>query len=156
MLKSCPNYDPYRQVALDVFDEVEDGAGGTMLRQRIENMSLDAVRSAALSRVSDKRYRVETGGLVVNGYSLSTSREHQSLLTSAAQQVRAGVVQGTVALKHQDGIAFVDAYALVIAADAVTQHVQAARQREGELWQEINAAGDVDAILAIDTDAGWP
>lgn len=120
---------------------------------------LDELRDIILDRLAARRWIAETGGIVAHGAPIKTDRESQSVLTGAFVQASANPAF-TVRWKVGRG-AFVtlDAATIVALGNAVTSHVQACFNREDELTGDILAAfaaGDREALEAIDLDAGWP
>ncbi|HRJ60570.1 MAG TPA: DUF4376 domain-containing protein [Azospirillaceae bacterium] len=118
-------------------------------------LSLTQVKAAARAAAAAARYELEVGGVTVGGLRISTDRDSQMLISAAAAAARAGAMPAQIPLKHLDGIELIDAAAMIAIGDAVVAHVQAARRREYDVWVLIEAATDVQGVLAAASgDAG--
>ncbi|WP_438402346.1 DUF4376 domain-containing protein [Aeromonas veronii] len=119
---------------------------------------LPPVRSkvAMLAEVAAKRWQVETGGIIVSGYSIATDRESQAQLSSSYSSLKNGLITDTP-WKTADGrFIFVTLVDLEPFAQAVSAHVQAcfaAEQAHFEAIDKIQSQADLDAY---DIDTGWP
>jgi len=130
-----------------------------------KDISLAAAKEIALQEISQKRFDVETGGIIANNKFYATDRHSQAAIDRASGTV-SWKVRGTVArnVKQDDGstasktfytgseFASTDMSSL---KSVVKSHVSDAYSRESELLTAINAASDVAALRAIDLDAGW-
>lgn len=106
-----------------------------------------------------KRWQVETGGIVVSGASIDTTRESQAMITGAHAYAQANP-EATISFKAAGGFVTLDAATMIAVASAVGQHVQACFAREAAVVAAITA-GDVTTTAEIDaafTDvaAPWP
>ncbi len=102
---------------------------------------------------ASKRYAIETGGIVINGMSITTDRASQSMITGAYSYVQANP---TVTVKFKTAAGFVELTAeqMTAVANAVGAHVQASFAAEGEVTSRI-VAGTITAKAEID-DFAWP
>ncbi len=102
---------------------------------------------------ASKRYAIETGGIVINGMSITTDRASQSMITGAYSYVQANP---TVTVKFKTAAGFVELTAeqMTAVANAVGAHVQASFAAEGEVTNRI-VAGTITAKAEIDAFA-WP
>ncbi len=102
---------------------------------------------------ASKRYAIETGGIVINGMSITTDRASQSMITGAYSYVQANP---TVTVKFKTAVGFVELTAeqMTAVANAVGAHVQASFAAEGEVTNRI-VAGTITAKAEIDAFA-WP
>ncbi|WP_412065113.1 DUF4376 domain-containing protein [Rhizobium sp. SYY.PMSO] len=102
---------------------------------------------------ASKRYAIETGGIVINGMSITTDRASQSMITGAYSYVQANP---TVTVKFKTAAGFVELTAeqMTAVANAVGAHVQASFAAEGEVTSQI-VAGTITAKAEIDAFA-WP
>jgi hypothetical protein len=105
-------------------------------------------------RLADKRWRVETGGIVVGEAVVATDRDTQSKLT-AARIVAKEDANYTVQWKMPSGFVTLTAAQIIAMADAVRAHVQSAFDREAALSADISAATTHDALAAVDISSGW-
>lgn len=120
-------------------------------------LSLVDQKASKLAALAEKRWQVETAGIVVAGAAIKTDRESSAILTSAyilAKDYPGYTVSNWKVAKG----AFItlDAPTIIALATAVRLHVQACFDREAALTASILAAADVPALDAIDIDAGWP
>lgn len=106
-------------------------------------------------RVADRRWRVETGGIMVGEAFVATDRDTQSKLT-AARIVAKEDANYTVQWKLPGGFVTLTAAQVIAMADAVRVHVQAAFDREAALVAEIEGAPTHEALAAVDIASGWP
>lgn len=100
-----------------------------------------------------KRYEVETGGITVNGATVDTSRDSQSMITGAYAYSQAHPEE-TIHFKAASGWVTLDAATLAVIATAVGAHVQACFAVEAAVAAEIEA-GTITTTAEIDA-ADWP
>ncbi|WP_454914973.1 DUF4376 domain-containing protein [Xanthobacter sediminis] len=118
--------------------------------------TLEAVRADALTRLADRRWRAETGGIVVGGLPLPTDERAQLKITGAAVAAERDP-EMSITWKCDGGAwATLTAAQVLALADAVRAHVQACFDREATLAGAITAAETVEAVAAIDIESGWP
>lgn len=114
----------------------------------------DRRRHAALrAYAADKRYAVETGGLVVGGRRIDTSRDSQALITGAHAYVSAADVP-TVEFKAAGGWVTLTRADVQGIALAVAAHVQACFAVERAIDTAIEA-DEITSTTEIDA-ANWP
>ncbi len=116
-----------------------------------EARPLDAIKATRLAELAAIRFGHETAG--VSG--LRSDRESQALLTGAALAATLDP-EYTVDWKGEGGWTPLDAVQLLAAAQSVRGHVQACFSNERVLAAAIDAAADMDAVLAVDLGQGWP
>lgn len=110
--------------------------------------TLGRVKEPKKREITQTRYDKETGGLTVDGVTIATDRESQSLLTGAA--LAATRDSGYACQwKTPNGFVQLDAATIIKIADAVRAHVQACFDREAELLVEIGKAKTKEAVEAI-------
>lgn len=112
---------------------------------------LDAIKTARLAELASIRFGHETAGVA----GLRSDRESQTLLTGAALAASLDP-EYTVDWKGEGGWTTLDAVQLLAAAQTVRSHVQACFSNERVLAAAIEAAEDMDAVLAVDLGQGWP
>lgn len=100
-----------------------------------------------------KRYEVETGGIVINGAAIDTSRDSQSMITGAYAYSQANPGE-TIQFKAMGGWVTLDAATMAAIATAVGAHVQACFAAEAAVQAAITA-GTITTTAEIDA-AGWP
>ncbi|SFZ81649.1 protein of unknown function [Devosia enhydra] len=117
---------------------------------------IGALRAGKLAALDATRRGFEEGGTVIAGTPIKTDRQTASILTAAFVTALADPGY-TIRWKVADGVfTTLDAPTIVAIATAVRAHVQACFDREGELTEAIMAAGDAEALDAIDITTGWP
>lgn len=116
-----------------------------------EARPLDAVKVARLAELAAIRYGREIAGVA----GLRSDRESQALLTGAALAASLDP-EYVVDWKSEGGWTTLDAVQLLAAAQTVRGHVQACFSNERVLAAAIDAAADMEAVLAIDLGQGWP
>jgi hypothetical protein len=117
--------------------------------------TLDQVKAVRRAELAAIRYARETGGITVNGVAVATDLVSQAKINGALALVQ---VQPATSIKWKAAAGFVtlDAAAVQAVALAVGRHVQACFAREAQLTDEINARATVEAVVALDLNAGWP
>lgn len=116
-----------------------------------EARPLDAIKAARFAELASIRFGYETAGVA----GLRSDRESQALLTGAALAATLDP-EYTVDWKGEGGWTTLDAVQLLAAAQTVRGHVQACFSNERVLAAAIDAAPDMDAVLAVDLGQGWP
>jgi len=102
---------------------------------------------------ADKRWRIETGGILVGGVPVATDRESQGLIIGAHAYVLANP-DVTINFKAANGFVDLDAATVTAVATAVAAHVQACFAAEAEVAAAI-ADGRITTIQQVD-DWPWP
>lgn len=107
--------------------------------------------------LADKRYRVETGGIVVPSDPLMTcwtDRATQGMLARTVQLLDKGMLSEPVKVKVHGGFVSLTRAQVEAIGGAVAQHVQACFDIEADLAASI-ALGNVTTTAEIDA-ANWP
>lgn len=101
--------------------------------------------------IAARRFQAETGGAVVEGLTVNTERDSQSLLTGAAF---AASLDPGYRIKWKTGSGFVELTGeqVIALASAVRAHVQACFDREAELLGAV-VAGSITVEML---EQGWP
>lgn len=100
-----------------------------------------------------KRFEVETAGITINGQTIDTSRESQSMITGAYTYSQAHPTE-TIQFKSVSGWVTLDSATLAAIATAVGAHVQACFSVEATIDSSI-ANGSITTTAEIDS-ADWP
>ncbi|WP_282361233.1 DUF4376 domain-containing protein [Pseudomonas sp. PS01300] len=110
-----------------------------------------AIAEAWAQRIADRRFQAETGGTVVEGLSVNTERDSQSLLTGAAF---AASLDPEYRIKWKTASGFVELTGeqVIALASAVRAHVQACFDREADLLAAV-ADGSITGEML---EEGWP
>lgn len=104
---------------------------------------------------ADKRWRVETGGLIVSGTSVRTDEKSQSKLSGAIQLLAADTSITAVDWEAQQGVwVTIDVATLTAIGVAVGRHVQACFSTLKAIQAEIEA-GTITTFAEIEA-AAWP
>lgn len=123
----------------------------------VSELSLDDAKAIAIGKAAAKRWGVEVGGCYMGPVFLDTAREVRSNYVHHNQRALDDPNHVVTSWKVGPGVfTTLDADAIMAATAAVETHIQAAYDREASLVGEIIAAADMDALRAIDFDAGWP
>ncbi len=110
-------------------------------------------RKVALAAI---RWEKETGGVVINGVRIDTSRESQNMIDGAYSYASRHLDE-MIDFKSADGWISLNAPTVILIADAVAAHVQRCYTHERRLSEEIDRlANDAEALAALDLEAGWP
>ncbi|MGU5593071.1 DUF4376 domain-containing protein [Aeromonas sanarellii] len=113
-------------------------------------------KEGLIAAVADKRWLVETSGIVVAGSPIKTDRESQAQLSSAYTLLKSGLIPDTP-WKTADGT-FVRVTLAQIEpiTQAVAAHVRACFAAEEVHSQAIAALQTPSELDAYDIDTGWP
>lgn len=119
---------------------------------------LEYLKPLFKNKLANKRYAVETGGIVINTITIKTDRDSQGMLIGAKVGVDAGVLS-SVKWKAENGWTTLTAAQITAIASAVATHIQAAFTRENEISDLIDNATNLEELITIEADEfgiGWP
>lgn len=116
--------------------------------------TLDDVKAIKLTKLAEKRYEVETGGITVGGINVKTDRESQATLTGAWVTVQINPT-ALIDWKGADGWAQIDKATVELLAGEVGTHVQRCFSREKAHCDAIDALATIEAVAAYDITTGW-
>jgi hypothetical protein len=105
-------------------------------------------KRAKLAEIAAARWRAEVGGVEVSGMKIDTSRESRALITGAALAATIDPTY-TCQWKAAQGFITLNAEAILAAATAVRQHVQACFDHEAELTAVVAAAEMIEAVESV-------
>ncbi|WP_029009404.1 DUF4376 domain-containing protein [Azospirillum halopraeferens] len=139
------------------------------------------IRTQALERLTERRWRAETGGLTMPDGARLLTRDRDKMLLNGARDKALEEIDETVAASLANGGTAEDGRATGLAlvhtvdlggrpltatnaqfiamARAIGTHVQSCFDRWGEIWHAIDAAEtwqDTVAVYATEIDRGWP
>lgn len=111
--------------------------------------------AAKIESLAAYRYEKETAGITVNGSTIRTDRESQSLIAGAKlySDLNESIL---IDWKAENGWVQIDRNAIVAISQAVAAHVQACFSNEKVHSSAINALTTVEEIEAYDITTGWP
>lgn len=109
---------------------------------------IEQQRQTILGELAAHRYRVETGGIEVNGTLVRTDRESQAQINSAYTSLREGFV-ATADFKGANGWVTITLEEITPIATAVARHAQGCFTAERRVAEQIAAATDATALNAI-------
>ncbi len=112
-----------------------------------------AHKASLVKAAANKRWQVETGGIMVGGALVDTSRDSQAMITGAYAYSQANPTEA-INYKAASGWVTLDAATMAVIATAVGAHVQACFAVEAQVSAEIEA-GTITTIAEIDA-ADWP
>jgi hypothetical protein len=123
----------------------------------ITDIPVEDVRATRLASLTDKRWSIETGGIVVDGDPIRTDEISQAKITGAAWLFDNDPDTQSIDWEGQPGVWITaDAAKMKAIATATGRHVQACFSRERTLSEELAAAPNLSTLLAIDIETGWP
>ena len=106
-------------------------------------------RAQLLARLAERRWQVETGGIMLDGVPIRTDRESTAMLTAAVTFCNLES-EAVVRWKAANGEFYeLGETGLRAIALEVGRHVQACFAREAELSGEIHAAGTAEALADL-------
>jgi len=113
-------------------------------------------KTSLLADVAEKRWQVETSGIVIAGHHITTDRESQAQLFSAYTSLKSGLINDT-AWKTADGhFTQVTLPELEPIAQAVALQVRACFAAEEAHSKAINDMQTQTELDAYDINTGWP
>ena len=118
-------------------------------------VSVDAVKQQKLSELAALRYQHETAGITLNGMTIETNRESQSLINGAWSFSRLNP-NVLIDWKASYGWIQIDAATIVIIAGAVATHVQACFSNERVHAEAIDSLETAEDVGQYDLTTGWP
>jgi hypothetical protein len=148
-----PTAEPGERVTAGDPEEYEPGKWREVWN--VTAIPLAEMQTQRLAELAALRYTKETAGIILNGATIETNRESQSLINGAwsYSQLNPSVL---IDWKAESGWIQIDAATIAGIAGAVAAHVQACFSNERNLSEAITAAETVAAVQAIDLTIGWP
>jgi len=117
----------------------------------------ETLRELKLAALADKRWTVETGGILVGGASVRTDANSQAKITGAVSLFENDPELVSIDWEAQPGVwVTLDAVTMKAIGIAVGRHVQGCFSRARTLSEAILAATDTQALEAVDINEGWP
>ncbi|WP_378952061.1 DUF4376 domain-containing protein [Mesorhizobium sp. ANAO-SY3R2] len=121
----------------------------------LQAVPLTERKAARLTSLAEKRWQVETGGIVVGGTRIATDIASQNRIGNAYAGAQR-FPDRPIDFNGVDGWVTLDPASMIAIGDAVYLHVQACFSRHKALALQINGAADQAALDAIDIEADWP
>lgn len=113
-------------------------------------------KNTLLAEVANKRWQVETGGIVVRDTPIATDRESQSQLNSAYTSLKNGLTHDTPWKSADGSFKLVQLAELETVAQAVATHVRTCFATEQAHVEAINMLQTQAERDAYDIHSGWP
>jgi len=113
-------------------------------------------KESLIAEVAAKRWKIETGGIVVAGHSIATDRESQAQLNNAYTSLKSGLIADTPWKSADGSFTLVTLTELEPFAQAVATHVRACFFAEQAHDEAISALGVQAELDSYDVNAGWP
>lgn len=113
-------------------------------------------QSSLLNEVADKRWKIETGGIIVSDVPIKTDRESQAQLSSVYISLKSGLIESTPWKAADGSFSMVAMEDIEPIAKAVAVHVSACFTAEKTHIESISELHYQGALDRYDTDAGWP
>ncbi|WP_176477896.1 DUF4376 domain-containing protein [Mesorhizobium sp. WSM3862] len=153
-----PTFDPAKQTRqLAPIEEWEVMDSTATVGYVVADLPFSAVRDLKLAALTDKRWQVETGGIVVGGAPVRTDANSQAKITGAVALFQNDPELETIDWEAQPNVwVTLDAPTMQAIGIAVGRHVQGCFSRAKALSVEIMAAADLAGLDAIDLESGWP
>ena len=129
-------------------DEVLSPEQSAAIAQYFAPMTLADCQAAKKAEIANARWVAETGGVALNGMTIRTDRESQSLITGAALKALQDA-EYVCSWKTDAGFVELTAAQILAIADAVREHVQAQFDHERALLALIDAAETVEDLEAV-------
>lgn len=133
----------------DVVAWVSEGNIITPYLPPIINSTYPATIPNLIAYAANKRYSLETGGMTINGVTVDTSRDSQTMINGAyIYMTTSGAT--TISYKANSGWITIDAATVKAIALAIGQHVQTCFNSEKAIDDAINA-GTITTFAEIDS-----
>lgn len=118
-------------------------------------LQLSRMKSAKIDELSALRYQHETAGITLNGMTIETDRQSQSLITGAwsISQINPAIL---IDWKGANGWVQIDAATITAIAGAVAAHVQSCFSAERIHAEAIDSLETEEDIGQYDLTTGWP
>lgn len=117
---------------------------------------LSTAKAAVKARITARRWEAETGGVMAEGFGrILTGIDDQNRVASALQGTASASI-AEIDFKGADGWIRLSREMLANVAGIIAGHVQACFSRERTLHEAVDAAENVEAVQAVDVNAGWP
>lgn len=129
------------------------GCGWTLADGFSEPGSAPPSKADLIAYTADRRWRVETGGIVVGGVPVATDDRSKIMIIGARVKANANPEFET-AWKTAEGFILLDGPTLIAISDAVLAHVDACFAAEAAVLADIEA-GTITTTAEIDA-AEWP
>ena len=107
------------------------------------------------SQVAARRFGAEIQGVTLNGTSIATDRDSQSMIGNAYASLKNGLI-ASVNFKSQSGFVSLDLASFEPVARAVAEHIQACFTAEQVHVAAIDALTTHAEVEAYDISTGWP
>lgn len=153
-------YDPETQGVmtdgLPVPDVTADDPTGRYIQKMKIYPLLDNAKTVAKETTSAKRWHYETKGIILpDGTFVLTGIDDQNRISSALQGMQdAGINE--VDFKSASGWTKVTLEQMKLIAAAIAVHVQACFTNERKLYEQIDAAKNLEELNKVDYESGWP
>jgi hypothetical protein len=129
-----------------VYQDVAVGLEGSV--PHVET-SLATVKSTKLAQLADWRYKLEVGGVTVEGIMVSTSRQSQAQLTSIYNNLKDGLISSVEWKQIGGSFVTLDTAQMAKVVAAVALHVQASFSAEKTYSEQIKACTTIAEVDAI-------
>lgn len=121
----------------------------------IPEPTISELKNFKLKEISNLRYKIETGGILVNGISIKTDRESQFQITSIYLAMKNGLITSTIDFKNSTGWANLNFEDLETIANQVCAHVQKCFSNEKVLSEKVLSLKSKSAVENFDINVGW-
>lgn len=153
VVEERPDHDPAKETLSGPNFVVE--ATRVVERFTVTAKTLAERKAQLLIALANKRWQVETGGVVFGGMTISTDRDTQSIVDRSVAAFADGDITGTIDFKTAAGFVQIEEATMRAVKAAGAQHIQACFTREKELTAAISAAATHAALDAVDINSGW-
>lgn len=110
---------------------------------------ISAIKTELKSRATQRRWEIETAGVMIGNIMVSTDDRAKTLLTAADRKARRDSNYST-SWKGVDGVwTDIDSNTVITIADVVFNHVNSCFSREKALHADIDSASDVQSLDSL-------
>lgn len=151
------NWEMVWEVVDMPFNEITDQDGKVIKTSKeVKNDYLERIKSELKSTVTNLRYSIETGGIVVNGNKIRTSREHQTTLHNLFVSLKLDLIKSTQLKIDNETWIDVTLDTFEPIATAVANHVATCFTVEKNHIDAISKITTFKQLESYDINANWP
>lgn len=134
----------------------DDSSDTSNVIELTESRFISDMKSEWIQRIKSIRFRIETGGINLNGAEIATTRESQAMITGA---VTAAILDEEYELNWStmtDDFITLNAQEVIGIGQVVRAHVQACFDNQKDLIAAVRQANTINDIKDINILSGWP
>lgn len=149
--------NPTTEIDVKVGETIQFSNDKILITYNYDLPDIDVFKDHVKSKVANKRWQVETGGVTIDGTGYATDRESQIKYTAVVVAIsKVDPATWYIDWKTSEGFIKLNAQQMMIIVDIIMSHIQTSFTKESEFETSINSCTTVNEVLAIDFENGWP